>query len=113
MKKDLKCKKGITLVALVITIIILLLLAGITIAQLTGNGLFKKTLKAEEESNLAQILEHIKLIVYEKNIEKQGKATLEDVFSADDKILKKYVELWSVLICEDTPFFFLKNSSMH
>ena len=84
MKKDLKCKKGITLVALVITIIILLLLAGITIAQLTGNGLFKKTLKAEEESNLAQILEHIKLIVYEKNIEKQGKATLEDIVDGLD-----------------------------
>ena len=59
-------------VALIVTVILLLILSGISIAQLTGNGLFKKTLKAEEESNLAQILEHIKLIVYEKNIEKRS-----------------------------------------
>ena len=39
----MKEQKGITLVALVITIIILLILAGISIATLTGeNGLFKR-----------------------------------------------------------------------
>ena len=39
MKKQ---NKGITLVALVITIIILLILAGISISALTGSGLFQK-----------------------------------------------------------------------
>ncbi len=43
MKNDLKTKnRGITLVALVITIIILLILAGISISSLTGSGLFQK-----------------------------------------------------------------------
>ena len=37
-----KKNKGITLVALVITIVILLLLAGISISALTNTGLFKK-----------------------------------------------------------------------
>ena len=41
--------EGITLIALVITIIILLVLAGITIAQLTGNGLFNKTIQTKEK----------------------------------------------------------------
>ena len=42
----MKNQKGITLVALVITIIILLILAGISVASLSGNGLFGKTQQA-------------------------------------------------------------------
>ena len=41
--------KGITLVALVITIIILLILAGITILQLNKSDLFGQTKKAKEQ----------------------------------------------------------------
>lgn len=41
--KNKKYSKGITLIALVITIIILLILAGITIMSLTGeNGILRK-----------------------------------------------------------------------
>ncbi len=40
MKVNLKQEKGITLIALVITIVVLLILAGVTIAMLTGeNGI--------------------------------------------------------------------------
>ena len=46
--------KGITLVALVITIIILLILAGISIATLTGSGLFEKAKLAKEQSEERQ-----------------------------------------------------------
>ena len=43
---------GITLVALIITIIILLILAGITIGALTGeNGLFTRAKQAKEKTN--------------------------------------------------------------
>ena len=43
MKKDLKNEKAITLVALIVTIIVLLILAGVTIATLTGeNGILTK-----------------------------------------------------------------------
>ena len=57
-KKMYKQKKGITLVALVITIIILLILAGVAIAQLTGNGLFENAKLAKEKSENAQRLEN-------------------------------------------------------
>lgn len=41
--------KGITLIALVITIIVLLILAGITIATLTGdNGIIGKAINAKK-----------------------------------------------------------------
>ena len=38
LKEQLKINKGITLIALVITIIVLLILAGVTIATLTGDN---------------------------------------------------------------------------
>ena len=42
MKETMK-NKGITLIALVITIIVLLILAGVTIASITGeNGILRK-----------------------------------------------------------------------
>ena len=53
--------KGITLIALIVTIIVLLILAGISIATLTGdNGVLKSTLSAKEKaeiSNEKEILE--------------------------------------------------------
>ena len=55
MKKLKRETNGITLVALVITIIILLILAGIAIASLTGdNGLFARAKQAREETLTAQ-----------------------------------------------------------
>ena len=43
LKERVKSKKGVTLIALVITIIVLLILAGVTIATLTGdNGILTK-----------------------------------------------------------------------
>ena len=50
MKTYLKKDKGITLVALVITIIILLILAGISIAQLTRKWNFWKNRKGKNSN---------------------------------------------------------------
>ena len=61
--------KGITLVALVVTIIILLILAGISIAALTQTGLFGKTKQAEQKSKDAQELENLTLADYENKID--------------------------------------------
>lgn len=64
----MKKQKGITLVALVITIIILLILAGITIAQLTGNGLFENAKLAKEKYANSQEKEDKILSDYESLI---------------------------------------------
>ena len=61
----MKQQKGITLVALVITIIILLILAGISIATLQGSWLFSKTKEAKNASENAQIVENSTLNDYE------------------------------------------------
>lgn len=50
----MKKQNGITLVALVITIIILLILAGISIAALKNQGLFDRAQEAKNVSEKAQ-----------------------------------------------------------
>lgn len=56
-KKDYN-HKGITLIALVITIIVLLILAGISIAMLTGNnGILTQAQRAAEETRSASVEE--------------------------------------------------------
>ena len=53
--KDLKEKAGITLISLVVTIIVLLILAGISIAMLTGeNGILTQARRAKEETEQAK-----------------------------------------------------------
>ncbi len=50
IKAKLKRSKGITLIALVITIIVLLILAGVTIASITGeNGILRKGTKCSRK----------------------------------------------------------------
>ena len=70
MGKELKRSKGITLIALIITIIILLILAGISISALTQTGIFGKTKQAEQKSKDAQEEENATLGTYENEIHK-------------------------------------------
>jgi len=70
MRKD----KGITLIALVITIIVLLILAGVSIATLTGeNGILVSASKSREKMNIEQEREAIMLSVNEAYIDISGK----------------------------------------
>lgn len=69
--RKIKNSRGITLIALVITIIVLLILAGISIATLTGeNGILKKASLAKRNTEEAAIKEEIELAIQEILIEK-------------------------------------------
>ena len=57
----MKDQKGITLIALVITIIVMLILVAVTIVFAVNGGLFSKANDAAEETRLAQINEAIAL----------------------------------------------------
>ena len=58
----LKNNKGITLIALVVTIIVLLILAGVSIAMLTGdNGILTQSKKAKTDTANAEIAEKINM----------------------------------------------------
>ncbi len=82
----MKNTKGITLVALVITIIILLILAGISIQIITNTGLFEKAKEARKQNEISNIKEQIQLELYAKQSEKAGEITEYDLRS----IIEKY-----------------------
>ena len=65
-----KKNKGITLVALVVTIVVLLILAGISIAALTNTGIFQKAKDAKQKSEEATQNEESLLAEYEVEIDK-------------------------------------------
>ena len=84
-------QKGITLVALVITIIILLILAGISILSLTDNGLFEKTEEAKEKSEISNEKEIIKLSVMQAMGESEnGNIEKENLEKALTKFIDNY-----------------------
>ena len=85
--KKLKEVRGITLVALVITIIILLILAGISISSLTGSGLFQKAGDAKTKYGEEEIIEKARIDIIKKQTEKIGKDITEKDLS---DILNKY-----------------------
>ena len=73
MLKNYKSTKGITLIALVITIIVLLILAGVSIAMLTGdNGILTQAKEAKEANIAGTEKEQIKLAMQSLKMKKQA-----------------------------------------
>lgn len=82
-----KSESGITLIALVITIIVLLILAGVTIATLTGqNGILTQSQKAKEEWELGKEEETSLLEGYEDIIEETTSGELWQLKLSTDKL---------------------------
>ena len=87
MKEIYKCRKnysvdeGITLIALVVTIVVLLILAGITISLVFGsNGVIKKVQEANENTKIAQVREQLELAKGPEYIEGNGKYNPDSYF---------------------------------
>ena len=67
--QKLKNNKAITLIALVVTIVVLLILAGISISLVAGdNGLIKKARDARDETRYASIKEEVELWKADKSL---------------------------------------------
>ena len=92
-KDKFKRFKGITLISLVITIILLLILAGVTINGIfNNNGLFSKVINSKEETLKSQSLEELKLKVNEIQLEKKGQVSLKDIaISLKNDTENKYI----------------------
>ncbi len=69
----MKKRDGITLIALVVTIIVLLVLAGISISMLTGqNGILNRAQEAKEKTGTSNAEEKIKIAVASCLIQNNG-----------------------------------------
>ena len=78
--KFVRKNKGNTLIALIITIILLLILSSLTIATLTGeNGLFVRAKQAKVAQTEADMKENLNLVIQELQVEKLAVATLDDI----------------------------------
>ena len=86
----MKKNKGITLIALVVTIIVLLILAGISINMLTGqNGILKRATEAKKNTEDSSDLEYLRVEATSELIDYyQG----NDSKNEDEYILEKWSE---------------------
>ena len=90
MKKIIKQKNGITLIALVITIIVLLILAGVSISLLSGdNGVLKRAGEAKTISEKQGIIEQAKIDILGQQAENKGANITKEQLATT---LNKYFE---------------------
>ena len=95
MKNKLRNKRGITLIALVITIIVLLILAGVSITMITSqDGILKKATGAKDAQNKAQNKENSQMAAMENMMEYETIETVTDVSKLTTELPKmtKYVD---------------------
>ena len=86
-------QKGITLIALIITIIVLIILAGISIAMISGqNGILNRTAEASVQADIAETKEKIKLELMGK-YDNNGKYSDTDVIDAVFKVTGNQVQV--------------------
>ena len=79
MKRNIKQNHGITLIALVVTIIVLLILAGISIGAITGNnGIINQAQNAKDDTQYAQWEEQIDTAIIDAE-GKHRRPTLDNV----------------------------------
>lgn len=82
-KKDTN-SKGITLIALVITIIILLILAGITISTIFGdNGILTKVKDSKQFHDYSSLKEEADMVISARNIKKLSDQDIQTTFKED------------------------------
>ena len=86
-RKNKKLEKGSTLIALIITIIILLILAGVTITMITGdNGILKQATNARETNTKAELEEQVKLAVMASKVNDTASINIEILEDEINKI---------------------------
>ncbi len=90
-KRIIKNANGVTLMSLVITIIILLILAGVTLSLTLGdNGIITQAGEAKKAQEIAAIKEDIQLEILDKEMEKGGAGLSQEEL---EEILGNYGEL--------------------
>ena len=83
MRNKIDENQGITLIALVVTVIVLLILAGVSISMLTGqNGILNRANEAKSSTEVAQTEETLQVSVMEAMSQGLGKITADNLKTA-------------------------------
>ena len=92
----LKRNKGITLIALVITVIVLIILAGVTISMLSGdNGILTKAAEAKEKTEQAAYEENLNLAITQYYMDNNREETLSEYLQDENKSGLENVKIYS------------------
>ena len=108
---------GITLIALVVTIIILIILAGISISMLTSqNGILTRTIEAKEKTELANEKEVIEQKIIQFQMEEKIDSHVEPIGTRlQDKTIENGNK-WNVIYLKNknqiygTGWYYLKKN---
>lgn len=102
--KGLQTKNGITLIALVVTIVVLLILAGISIMTVLGNeGILNKTIDARESTARAREYEYVNLATQASYINGLTQIERDDL----ENELGKYFDMNECTLSEgESPWIF-------
>ena len=96
----MKKERGITLIALVITIIVLLILAGVSITMLTGdNGILTQAQNAKDKTEIASEKEAIQLTIINYRVNNEEKYNIGEKLY--DRTLQNG-DKWNVIVEKDT-----------
>ena len=92
--KNQKSNSAITLIALIITIIILLILAGVTLNMVMGDsGIFGKANNAKNKTEVAQCEEELRMCVLELQTDAATNGTTFNMDTIKNKFVEKVKEL--------------------
>ena len=110
LKHKLKKNRGITLIALVVTIIVLLILAGISISMLTGqNGILNRAIEAKEKTQVANEKEIVNMAAMEALTEGKGTVTKEIL----TKTMKSYLGKNDIELTGNGPWQYVGNDGAY
>ena len=106
LKNRIRKSKGITLIALVVTVIVLLVLAGVSISMLTGqNGILTRAAESKVETEEAEKQENERMQDYEDTIKEYTdglpKTDYTKPYLPSDEFFKKEGDLSTGLVIQD------------
>ena len=106
MRKQKKSESAITLIALIISIIVLLILAGVSLSALIGeNGILNQATNAVEKNNIASEEEMLSQIVVSENADKIQNPELTSSYHIGTDLYDKTLEngdIWNIVVINDS-----------
>lgn len=111
MKEKTISERGITLIALVITIIILLILAMVSIKIVTSEGLIKRAENATTKNAEESEKEAIQLAYSEYKISQYSTGTIDEENIQDEDLKSDYEKLKEYFLGKDLSDFLIENET--
>lgn len=103
--KILKQEKAITLIALMITIIILLILAGVTISLILGNnGILRRAVESVEKNEEGKAREKLEIVLSSLMLDKNTVEGYNNEYIDNELIKQEMIVIGDVVIVDDWGF---------